>query len=173
MRVGNKSYIVIKRATQAIVLIVAIAIIVIVGEIYRFQHAHYKAQVLAQERTNENLPRVTIENSNTVYCRMRECDFRFPLPAGARVQSMNPPTGGFDTIRGTIYVTTARGGPIDVGDYATMLRRHDFKVDPGFASEVKMGYLASLSASTEDGGFVGTEVVSNSTRIVFSYFGDL
>ncbi|MGA2788703.1 MAG: hypothetical protein ABSF60_14375, partial [Verrucomicrobiota bacterium] len=34
-------------------------------------------------RMHENLPTVSVEIGNTVYCRMRYCDFRFPLPKGA------------------------------------------------------------------------------------------
>ncbi len=86
---------------------------------------------------------------------------------------MDPPTGGLDTIRGVIYVTAAGGGPVDSSAYAALLRKHHFDVDPGFATAIKEGYVISLSASTEDGGWVAADVVSNCTKIVFSYFGDL
>jgi hypothetical protein len=35
-------------------------------------------------RVNEKLPSVAVENGNTVYCRMRYCDFRLPSPGPER-----------------------------------------------------------------------------------------
>jgi hypothetical protein len=93
---------------------------------------------------------------------MLYCDFRFPLPAGTRVASIEPVTGGFDTIKGTIYVTNIDGGTVDLRAYARAMHRDGFKVD---------GDSSALSARSPDGGWVGAEG-SGRCSITFSFFGD-
>ena len=75
-------------------------------------------------RMHENLPAVSIENGDTIYCRMRYCDFRFPLPAKARIVRSDPVTGGADTINGAIYVVGPDGRPISVRSYAEFLEKN-------------------------------------------------
>ena len=113
-------------------------------------------------RSKENLPSVAVEAGSKLCCRMLYCDFRFPLPPGTRVASIEPVTGSFDTIRGTIYVTNVDGGAVDLRAYARAMRRDGFKVD---------GDSPSLSASSPDGGWVGAEGLDRCT-ITFSFFGD-
>lgn len=113
-------------------------------------------------RSRENLPSVAVESGNKLCCRMLYCDFRFPLPAGTRVASIEPVTGGFDTIKGTIYVTNLDGGAVDLRAYARAMRKDGFKVD---------GDSSTLSASSPDGGWVGAEG-SGRCSIGFSFFGD-
>lgn len=120
-----------------------------------------------------------------MYCRMQLCDFRFPLPDGAGIARVGPVSGGDDTIKGMILVTNAGGSPVDLQSYAALLRRHHFKVQPGFTSEADPpwvgspaernhpdGYTIPFAASTRDGGWVAVDVISNTRKIGFSYFGD-
>ena len=58
-------------------------------------------------RSRENLPSVAVESGNRLCCRMLYCDFRFPLPAGTRVASIEPVTRGFDTIKGSSMSRTS------------------------------------------------------------------
>src|SRR5579863_8589162 len=60
-----------------------------------------------QGRSKETLPSVSVESGRTLCCRMSYCDFRFPLPPGTRIASIEPVSGGFDTIKGVIYLTNA------------------------------------------------------------------
>jgi hypothetical protein len=116
---------------------------------------------------------------------MRLCDFRFPLPEGARVARIDPVSGAWDTIKGAIFVTNATGGPVDLEAYAALLRRHHFNVQPGFTSEADPpwnstpttrnhpdGYTIPLAAGSGDGGWVAVDVIDHTTKIGFSYFGD-
>ena len=143
------------------------------------------SQVRGFERKSEKLPAVSVEGGKTVYCRMQACDFRFPLPAGAQVQRADPVSGGFDTIHGIIYVTGPDGGPVDLSACAKLLRDYHFSIQPGFTSEVEnavglpspisnhpAGYIIPWAASRSDGGWVAVDIISNTTKIGFSYFGD-
>ena len=113
-------------------------------------------------RAQENLPSVAVEAGSTLCCRMLYCDFRFPLPPDTRVASIEPVTGGFDTIKGVIYVTNSHGGTVDLRGYASAMRRDGFRVDgDGFG----------FTASSPDGGYVGAQG-SDRCEIVFSFFGD-
>ena len=142
-------------------------------------------RVRAAMRAHESLPTVSVESDRTVYCRMQYCDFRFPLPDGARVARTGPVSGGFDTIKGAIYVTNADGGPVDLQAYAALLRQHHFVVQPGFTSEADPpwvgppaernhpeGYTIPFAAGGGDGGWVAVDIINHSTKIGFSYFGD-
>jgi hypothetical protein len=113
-------------------------------------------------RSKENLPSVAVEAGNKLCCRMLYCDYRFPLPPGTRLASTEPVTGGFDTIKGALYVTNTDGGEVDLRAYARSMRRDGFKVE---------GDTSAFRASSPDGGFVTVEG-SGSCRIAFSFFGD-
>ena len=54
------------------------------------------------------LPAVS-EQDGIVLCRMRYCDFRFPLPPGAHIVSVSSLSVGSDTVRGTIVHSSATG----------------------------------------------------------------
>lgn len=54
-----------------------------------------------ERRGEKDLPRLVIERGDTVYCRMKGDDFRFPLPAGSRATNLMV-TGGFDTADGSV-----------------------------------------------------------------------
>jgi hypothetical protein len=136
-------------------------------------------------RSHENLPSVTVESGRTVYCRMRYCDFRFPLPHGASVARTDSVAGGFDTIKGAIYITNLNGGSVDLQAYADLLRQHHFNVQPGFTSEADPpwvgapatrnhpeGYTIPFAASKPDGGWVAVDVIGHTIKVGFSYFGD-
>src|SRR5665213_243250 len=58
-------------------------------------------------RMHETLPRVSVEAGDTIYCRMRYCDFRFPLPEQARIIQTDSVTGGFDAVNGAIYLAVS------------------------------------------------------------------
>jgi hypothetical protein len=112
-------------------------------------------------RAHEQLPAVFVEEGRTVYCRMRYCDFRFPLPDGAQVLRTNLQGGGYDTIQGSVDVRGSQDRQIDYAAYARVLRAHRFTVNSG-------PDVASFNASTADGGCLRVEYGS----IIFSYFGD-
>lgn len=96
------------------------------------------------------------EKAGMVLCRMKYCDFRFPLPPGAHIVSVGPLTIGPDTIHGSIVHSSATGNI----SYAEVLRQHGFQFNPGSlmatSSEQPGGWVQSLSAE----------------RIEFSFFGD-
>jgi len=114
-------------------------------------------------RSHENLPAVAVESGKRLCCRMLYCDFRFPLPPGARVVSIDPVTGGFDTIKGSILVTNTGGGAFDLRAYARMMRRDGFNEDGG-------GF--GFSASSPDGGYVAVQNSGLTCTIGFSFLGD-
>ena len=138
------------------------------------------------ERLGEkNLPKIQVEKGCTIYCRMSACDFRFPLPKGARIARADSVSGGFDTIKGAVYVTNEDGTAVDLQAYAGLLRKQNFKVQPGFSSEADPpwvgipakrnhpeGYTIPFAASTADGGWVAVDVIDHTTKVAFSYFGD-
>jgi hypothetical protein len=113
-------------------------------------------------RSHENLPSVAVESGNRLCCRMMYCDFSFPLPAKSKLASIEPVTGGFDTVKGAICVTNTDGGTVDLRAYARAMRRDGFKVGDD---------SSGFSASSPDGGFVAAEG-SERCRISFSFFGD-
>jgi hypothetical protein len=141
-------------------------------------------QIRAAMRAHESLPSVTIKPGQTVYCRMQECDYRFPLPDGVNVAAIDLVQGGADSIKGAIYVTTSNGGPMDWQAYAEVLRRHHFNVMPHYATEADppwvgapkrnhpTGYAIPFAAGGEDGGWVAVDTIDHTNKIAFSYFGD-
>jgi hypothetical protein len=117
-------------------------------------------------RVNEKLPTMSVEEGSMVYCRMRYCDFRFPIPSGTHVVRTNIASGGFDTIDGTIDVMSTNGEPIDMHAYAELLRKKHFNLSPD--------YTGGISASSKEprGGWIGAEALDRAVRIRFTYFGD-
>jgi hypothetical protein len=96
------------------------------------------------------------ESRGIVVCRMKYCDFRFPLPPGAHIASIGPLTIGPDTITGSIV----HSGATSTVTYDAVLRQHGFSFKPG----------ASMATSSEQpGGWVQPA----GDQIYFSYFGDL
>ena len=101
------------------------------------------------------LPAVS-EQDGIVLCRMRYCDFRFPLPPGAHIVSVSSLSVGSDTVRGTIVHSSATGAVT----YDEVLRKQGFQFSPG----------SLLDTSSEQlGGWVQP---GSGGRIDFSYFGD-
>jgi len=142
-------------------------------------------------RAHEKLPAISVENGDTVYCRMRYCDFRFPLPNGARIVQTNIESGGFDTINGTINVVGASGGLINMRDYAELLQKKHFSLGIADASccvgtnvpdmpitvagkTIHHPVLSDFTAGSidQDGGTLQIGTVSNLIQIRFGYFGD-
>lgn len=144
-------------------------------------------------RTNEKLPTVFVENGSTVYCRMRYCDFRFPLPDKAHVVRTNIDAGGFDTIHGSIYIINSDGSPINLRHYAEFLQNKNWNVsvasgygcrditdnmkDVPFLSPTSMTHYPlfenfGASSTKQEGGIINAETKNGLTEISFSYFGD-
>ncbi len=145
-------------------------------------------------RKNEKLPAVLIEKGNIVYCRMYMCDFRFPLPADARIVLTNIEDGGFDTINGSIYVVGPDGGPVNMRAYADLLQKKQFEAAPCDGSgcpdvtnnrpdipfTMNSGEVIhyplfdgfGASSPKQEGGLIGVSVENHMTKIRFSYFGD-
>ena len=114
--------------------------------------------------SHENLPSVVIESGRTVCCRMKFCDFRFPLPKGAGVMTNDPVSGGFDTIKGAIYVTNADGGTVNLQAYGRRIWKDGFRVNAG------PDFM--FTASSPDGGALEVETSGRTAKIAFSFFGD-
>jgi hypothetical protein len=125
---------------------------------------HFLGGAALPGRSRESLPCVVVEPGGSLWCKMLYCDFRFPLPPGTRIASLDPVTGGFDTIRGVIHLTNAEGGTVDLQTYARVMRRDGFRV--GGNADV------GLTASSPDGGFVGAQNSGRSCTLSFSFFGD-
>jgi len=101
------------------------------------------------ERLGEkNLPRILVEKKNTIYCRMKADDFRFPLPPGSH--AINPvATGGFDSVDGIVE--------------ARFVESNHFTADQ---------YNRWLSGKIPDGGQITSESIPGGILIKFHYFGD-
>lgn len=144
-------------------------------------------------RMHEKLPAVSIENGDTVYCRMRYCDFRFPLPDKAHIVRIGSVTGGADTINGAIYLVGPDGGPIKMRAYAELLQRKHFDAAPcdgsgcsdvtnnmadvPFVSNGKVIHYPLFddfwaSSSNQVGGSIEVVRLDGMTKIRFGYFGD-
>ena len=95
------------------------------------------------------------ETRGEIVCRMQYCDFRFPLPSGAHIVSIDRLTVGPDVIRGIIVHGSATG----TVSYDAVLRQHGFTFAPG-------SLLAT--SSEQPGGWV--QPIAD--RIHFGYFGD-
>lgn len=102
------------------------------------------------ERIREkNLPRIVIEGGDTVYCRMKADDFRFPLPPGGRAFNPILNSGGFDTVDGAVEVRFEGTNHVSASDYETWL-----------VGKVPIG------------GRVTVQRVPNGLLVKFNYFGD-
>src|SRR5882672_9765126 len=96
----------------------------------------------------KNLPKILIEGGNTIHCRMKADDFRFPLPPGSR--AMNPVvTGGFDTVDGSVEARFESTNHVTASEYENWL-----------SGKVPVG--GRITAQTNPGGLL----------IKFHYFGD-
>src|SRR5512138_3933502 len=72
------------------------------------------------ERLGEkDLPKILIRG-NTVYCRMKADDFRFPLPPGSRAVNAVV-RGGFDTVDGSVEARFDGTNRITANEYETSL----------------------------------------------------
>lgn len=144
-------------------------------------------------RIHEKLPALFVENGNTVYCRMKACDFRFPLPDDVSIIGTNITDGGFDTIHGAIYIVGTNGGPVNLREYADFLQKKYWHVSVGsgagcpevtnnrqdlpFVSSggtIHYPMFEQMGASTasQEGGSIMAETTNGMTEIQFSYFGD-
>jgi hypothetical protein len=158
-----------------------------------FDSYDLKGDIRGVARQNEKLPTVSVENGNTVYCRMCLCDFRFPLPDGAHVVRTKIDDGGGDTIDGSIYVVGPTGGPVNMRAYAEQLEKKDFVATPCDGSgcpEVtnRMADVPFVSGSQvihyplfddfgasspkQIGGTMEISIEDGLTKIHFGYFGD-
>src|SRR5436190_16642929 len=73
------------------------------------------------ERLGEkDLPKILIQG-NTIYCRMKTDDFRFPLPAGSRGTNAIITGGIFDTIDGTVEARFDGTNMVTASEYAAFL----------------------------------------------------
>jgi hypothetical protein len=177
--------------------IVAVLGLVLIGPLFHLAWPFFDYFVVVRIRgtfrAHENLPSVTVVSGRTVYCRMQYCDFRFPLPEGARVVRADPVTGGPDTIDGAIYVVGPDGGPVKMRAYAEFLEKNHFDATPTdgtgcesctnvpdvpFISGGKVIHYPIFNefgagSSSQDGGGIQVEAQDRVTKIRFSYFGDL
>jgi hypothetical protein len=149
--------------------------------------------LLSLSRTGEKLPAIFVEVGNTAYCRMRYCDFQFPLPNGAQIVRTNIESGSFDTIKGTVYAIETNGTPINLRAFAELLEKKHFNLSitdltgcdcctnihaVPFVSNgkmIKIPDFSSIGANSRDplGGWITADLVdTNAVRIRFSYFGD-
>ena len=101
--------------------------------------------------TEEGLPTITIEGDNTVYCRMKADDFRFPLPPGAVAVNPRIVSGSFDTVKGSLIVTFPEGRPMSPRRYEEWLK-----------ARLQTGGWVTASKNRETEGML----------VTFSYFGD-
>ena len=72
--------------------------------------------------------------------------------------------GGFDTIKGAIYVTNADGSTVNMQSYRKQIWMDGFCVyaGPNFM----------FTASSPDGGTLEVDTSGRTTKIAFSFFGD-
>ncbi len=118
-------------------------------------------------RLHESLPTAVVEGGHTVYCRMRCCDFRFPLPSDAVLEHFDHVRGGFDTIDGSVQVTPASGTSLDMRAYAQLLEQH------GFHAQAPDTCSLFASSTKPRGGSIQVSAATPATATIqFSYFGD-
>ena len=144
-------------------------------------------------RAHEKLPAISVENGDTIYCRMRYCDFRFPLPSNMHIVRTNLDGGGFDTINGAIYVVGPNGGPVNMRGYAEFLQKKHWNVTVGSGVGCEdvtnnipdVPFVSSggvihyplfdqmfAGSTDQEGGGIIVETEDRMTKIRFSYFGD-
>ena len=95
------------------------------------------------------------ESQGMVVCRMECCVFRFPLPAGAHIESITSLAVNGDTIKGNVFTSEGDAQPYDV-----VLQKHGFSFKPG----CPMAY-----SKDQPGGWVWPH---GGRCVEFSYFGD-
>ena len=101
------------------------------------------------ERLREtNLPRIMVEHGNTIYCRMKADDFRFPLPSSSRATNLVV-TGGFDTVDGSVEARFEGTNQVTASEYER-----------------------SLSGKVQTGAQITAEAIPGGLLIKFHYFGD-
>ena len=101
------------------------------------------------ERLGEtNLPKIMVQHGDTIYCRMKADDFRFPLPSLSRATNLVV-TGGFDIVDGSVealFESTNQVTPLE--------------------------YERSLSGHLQTGGQIRAAAIQGGLLIKFHYFGD-
>lgn len=118
-------------------------------------------------RGNESLPATVIESGHTVYCRMRVCDFRFPLPPDCVVEHVGTVQGGFDTIDGSVRISATDRASLDMRAYAELLQRHGFRAEaPGTT------WLFASSTNPLGGSIEASLDTPTTATIRYGYFGD-
>jgi hypothetical protein len=139
-----------KTRSQTIKLIAIVTVCIAIAWVVISNFPHF-ADSKSDRLSEDNLPRIEIENGRTVYCRMKADDFRFPLPEGATGIDPQLSSGGFDTVKGSVRVR--------------------FTKQPGMSAE---RYQEWLRQRLQTGGIAHVDYdVSSSDLIVnFSYFGD-
>ncbi len=178
-----------KRALIGFASLVCLAAAALAGFVF---YGFYKMKP-PFNRVDEKLPTITVENGDTIYCRMRYCDFRFPLPDAAKIVRTGPVTGGADTIDGAIYLVGSNGGPVKMRAYAELLQKKHFDAAPADGSGcpdvtrnmpdvpfvcagkvIHYPLFDDFGASSRDqeGGRIDVSTKDRMTKIRFSYFGD-
>jgi hypothetical protein len=89
-----------------------------------------------------------VEHGNTIYCRMKADDFRFPLPPLSRATNLVI-TGGFDTVDGSVEARFESTNQVTASEYER-----------------------SLSGHMQTGGQITAEAIPGGLSIKFHYFGD-
>ena len=179
----------VKRVAIVITGLAALAVIAFIGLIVYVMMPPLRSF----SRMHEKLPTMTVENNDTLYCRMQYCDFRFPLPAGARIVRTDPLTGGADTINGAVYLAGPDGGPVNMRAYADLLQKKQFDAAPTdgsgcpavtnnmpdvpFVCAGKVIHYPlfddfGASSRSQAGGRIEVRIEGRLTQIRFSYFGD-
>src|SRR5271163_4627707 len=106
---------------------IAIVVLVSVGLAVVFAAGMFADHTLApllfnsriERLPGKNLPKIMVQG-DTVYCRMKADDFRFPLPPGSRV--VKPVvTGGFDTVEGSLEIRFDGTNRFTADDYLVFL----------------------------------------------------
>jgi hypothetical protein len=97
----------------------------------------------------KNLPKIIIEKSGVIYCRMKADDFRFPLPPGSRAVNPVLSSGGFDTVNGTVEARFEGTNLMTASDYEQW-----------------------LTGKVQVGGWVTAQPTRQGLLIKFQYFGD-
>ena len=98
-----------------------------------------------------NLPLVSIEDENVVYCRMKADDFRFEIPTGGVATKASIESEGFESVDGSVVVTFPEERQISTRQYGELLRKN-----------LQVGGRVSVTDHPDSGGIL----------VDFSYFGD-
>jgi len=136
-----------KAAIIAVAVLLGVALILVA---FRWANEYIAPLVFNSriERLHEsNLPKILVEG-NTICCRMKADDFRFPLPRGSRATNAVV-TGGFDTVEGSVEARFDDTNRITAGEYET-----------------------SLLGGVQVGGQITVQTIPEGLLIRFHYFGD-